>query len=251
MLQTYVMTRYVEEQERSQTMSKFGALNSVGVIVGPFLTTLLLAWSILAPLWAAMIILSLISVVIVFGFERSSTVQSAQQEHVLNAANTDSDFSIYQCSAWLLLGFSLYLAIVTVNLTTGFLSPGLFSHEYCTRRRIFFPVFFNCGYCTGGHAKPDFQISAMVSLSLVVGGGILSLTTALLISVQTEHIRIFQLVYILYGIAVACLIPAFTTGGGKRCTEVYASQSRQLVYRNPGPQFCFRPNLEYRLVSEA
>jgi MFS family permease len=120
MLQTYVMTRYVEEQERSQTMSKFGALNSVGVIVGPFLTTLLLAWSILAPLWAAMIILSLISLVIMFGFERNGSAQSAQQKHVLNAANTDSDFSIYQCCAWLLLGFSLYLAIVTVNLTAGF-----------------------------------------------------------------------------------------------------------------------------------
>lgn len=93
-------------------MSKFGALNSVGVIVGPFLTTLLLAWGIQAPLWAAMIILSLISLVIVFGFERSRTVQSAQQKHILNAVNTDSDFSIYQCSAWLLLGFSLALVYI-------------------------------------------------------------------------------------------------------------------------------------------
>ena len=35
-LQTYVMTRYADEQQRSQTMSTFGALNSVGVIVGLF-----------------------------------------------------------------------------------------------------------------------------------------------------------------------------------------------------------------------
>lgn len=45
--------------------------------------------------------------------------------------------------------------------------------------------------------------------------GILSLTAALLISVLTEHIRIFQFVYIIYGITVACLIPAFTTGAAK------------------------------------
>lgn len=79
-LQTYVMTRYTNEQQRSQTMSTFGALNSVGVIVGPFLTTLLLAWGILAPLWAAIIILSLISLVIVFGYERNSSLQSSKQD---------------------------------------------------------------------------------------------------------------------------------------------------------------------------
>lgn len=32
----------------------------------------------------------------------------------------DLDFSMQQCFVWLLLGFSLYLAIVTVNLTAGF-----------------------------------------------------------------------------------------------------------------------------------
>ena len=74
------MTRYTDEQQRSQTMSTFGALNSVGVIVGPFLTTLLLAWGILAPLWAAIIILSLISLVIVFGYERNSSLQSSKQD---------------------------------------------------------------------------------------------------------------------------------------------------------------------------
>lgn len=114
------MTRYTDEQQRSQTMSTFGALNSVGVIVGSFLTTLLLAWGILAPLWAAIIILSLISLVIVFGFERNSSLQSSKQDPELIETRRDLDFSMQQCFAWLLLGFSLYLAIVTVNLTAGF-----------------------------------------------------------------------------------------------------------------------------------
>lgn len=119
-LQTYVMTRYADEQQRSQTMSTFGALNSVGVIVGPFLTTLLLAWGILAPLWAAIIILSLISLLIVFGFEQNSPLQSSKQDPELIKTCRDLDFSMQQCFAWLLLDFSLYLAIVTVNLTAGF-----------------------------------------------------------------------------------------------------------------------------------
>ena len=213
-LQTYVMTRYVEEQERSQTMSKFGALNSVGVIIGPFLTTLLLAWGILAPLWAAIIILSLISLVIVFGFERSSTIQSAQQEHVLNAANTDSDFSIYQCSAWLLLGFSLYLAIVTVNLTAGFYIQDHF-HMSIAKGAVYFS---QCSLIVGiALVVMQSLISRYLQWSVyrLLWVGIFSLTAALLISVLTEHIRIFQFVYILYGIAVACLIPAFTTGAAK------------------------------------
>lgn len=213
-LQTYVMTRYVEEQERSQTMSKFGALNSVGVIIGPFLTTLLLAWSILAPLWAAMIILSLISLVIMFGFERNGSAQSAQQKHVLNAANTDSDFSIYQCSAWLLLGFSLYLAIVTVNLTAGFYIQDHF-HMSIAQGAVYFSLCF----LIVGIALVVMQslISRYLQWSVyrLLWVGILSLTATLLVSVLTEHIRIFQFVYILYGIAVACLIPAFTTGAAK------------------------------------
>ncbi|MCG2608395.1 MFS transporter [Acinetobacter sp. SM34] len=213
-LQTYVMTRYGEKQERSQTMSKFGALNSVGVIVGPFLTTLLLAWSILAPLWAAMIILSLISLVIVFGFERSSTVQSAKHEHTLNAVNTDTDFSIYQCSAWLLLGFSLYLAIVTVNLTAGFYIQDHF-HMSIAQGAVYFS---QCSLIVGiALVVMQSLISRYLQWSVyrLLWVGILSLTAALLISVLTEHIRIFQLVYILYGITVACLIPAFTTGAAK------------------------------------
>jgi len=43
-LQSYVMTRYIDETTRSQKMASFGALNSVGLILGPFLTTLLIIW---------------------------------------------------------------------------------------------------------------------------------------------------------------------------------------------------------------
>ncbi len=38
-LQSYVMTAFQSEQERSQNMAKFGALNSLGVVIGPLATT--------------------------------------------------------------------------------------------------------------------------------------------------------------------------------------------------------------------
>ncbi len=217
-LQTYVMTRYVDEQQRSRTMSKFGALNSVGVIVGPFLTTLLLAWGILAPLWAAMIILSLMSLVIVSGFERSSTIQSARQDSVLNQAHSDSDFSIRQSFAWLLLGFSLYLAIVTVNLTAGFYIQDHF-HMSIAQSAVYFS---RCSLIVGiALVIMQSLISKYLQWSVdrLLWVGILSMTAGLLISVLTQHIHIFQFAYILYGIAVACLIPAFTTGAAQNAPK--------------------------------
>lgn len=45
------------------------------------------------------------------------------------------------------------------------------------------------------------------------------MTAGLLISVLTQHIHIFQFAYILYGIAVACLIPAFTTGAAQNAPK--------------------------------
>ncbi|WP_312159679.1 MFS transporter [Acinetobacter sp.] len=218
-LQTYVMTRYADEQQRSQTMSKFGALNSVGVIIGPFLTTLLLAWGILAPLWAAIIILSLISLVIMFGFERSISLQSSQPDHLLIETNSTSDFSVQQCFAWLLLGFSLYLAIVTVNLTAGFYIQDHF-HMSIAQSAVYFS---QCSLIVGiALVVMQSLISKYLQWSVyrLLWVGILSMTAGLLISVLTEQIRIFQSSYILYGIAVACLIPAFTTGAAQNAPKM-------------------------------
>ena len=241
-LQTYVMTRYINEQERSQTMSKFGALNSVGVIVGPFLTTLLLAWGILTPLWAAMIILSLISLVIVFGFERNGSTHAAQQEHVSAAENTETDFSIYQCFAWLLLGFSLYLAIVTVNLTAGFYIQDHF-HMSIAQGAVYFS---QCSLIVGiALVVMQSLISRYLQWSVyrLLWVGILSLTAALLISVLTEQIRIFQFSYILYGIAVACLTPAFTTGAAKDAPKSLQTKVASWCTATQALSFVFGPIL--------
>ena len=45
--------------------------------------------------------------------------------------------------------------------------------------------------------------------------GMLMMGLGLTITTWTDHIRIFQVAYIFYGIAVACLMPAFTTGAAK------------------------------------
>lgn len=221
-LQTFVMTAYDSEQERSQTMSKFGALNSVGVVFGPFLTTVLLTWGMLTPLWASIFILASISAVIVFAFEQDEIqaqyhAPDMQIEDLLEPSNAPQ-FSISQCFPWLLLGFSLYLAIVTLNLTAGF----------------YIQDHFKMGIAQG--AVSFAQCSLIVGISLVVMQtliskylkwsvyqllwlGLVAMSAGLLISVFTQSLQIFQAAYVLYGIAVACLIPAFTTGAAQTAPQ--------------------------------
>ncbi|NWK75402.1 MFS transporter [Acinetobacter sp. SwsAc6] len=234
-LQTHVMTSYEEEQLRSKTMSKFGALNSVGVVFGPFLTTLLLAWGIMTPLWAAIAILSIISVVIVVLFdqqkpkdassENSISLESstlAQQEHAQHKKSTDTDeiqqdgqnFSLKRSMAWLVLGFSLYLAIVTVNLTAGFYIQDHFKTSVLQGATYF----SQCSLLVGiSLVVMQVLISKKLKWSVytLLWVGLVAMSIALWISVSTEHLRVFQLAYVLYGVSVACLIPAFTTGAAQ------------------------------------
>ncbi|RKG55061.1 MFS transporter [Acinetobacter cumulans] len=234
-LQTHVMTSYEEEQLRSKTMSKFGALNSVGVVFGPFLTTLLLAWGMMTPLWAAIAILSIISVVIVVLFdqqkpkdassENSISLESstlAQQEHAQHKKSTDTDeiqqdgqnFSLKRSMAWLVLGFSLYLAIVTVNLTAGFYIQDHFKTSVLQGATYF----SQCSLLVGiSLVVMQVLISKKLKWSVytLLWVGLVAMSVALWISVSTEHLRVFQLAYVLYGVSVACLIPAFTTGAAQ------------------------------------
>lgn len=235
-LQTYVMTSYEEEQLRSKTMSKFGALNSVGVVFGPFLTTLLLAWGMMTPLWAAIAILSIISVVIVVLFDQQkpkdassensisleSTSTLAQQEHAQHKKSTDTDeiqqdgqnFSLKRSMAWLVLGFSLYLAIVTVNLTAGFYIQDHFKTSVLQGATYF----SQCSLLVGiSLVVMQVLISKKLKWSVytLLWVGLVAMSIALWISVSTEHLRVFQLAYVLYGVSVACLIPAFTTGAAQ------------------------------------
>ena len=235
-LQTYVMTSYEEEKLRSKTMSKFGALNSVGVVFGPFLTTILLAWGMLTPLWTAIAILTVISVVIVVRFDQQekmhvspknsisaeSTSNFAKQEHVQQNKSTDADeveaeeqnVSLKRSMAWLVLGFSLYLAIVTVNLTAGFYIQDHFKTSIVQGATYF----SQCSLLVGiSLVVMQVLISKKLKWSVytLLWVGLVAMSVALWISVSTEHLRVFQLAYVLYGASVACLIPAFTTGAAQ------------------------------------
>src|SRR5690606_10385391 len=90
----------------------------------PFLTTLLLAWGMLTPLWVAFIIFALISLYIVLKFDRQEADVSDTSGQTITAESTTSThkeaFSLRNSMGWFGLGFSLYIAIVTVNLTAGF-----------------------------------------------------------------------------------------------------------------------------------
>lgn len=214
-LQTQVMTAYSHEQQRAQTMSKFGALNSVGVIMGPFLTTLLLAWGMLTPLLGAILILSLVSLVIVFGFKRDEIKPQAQPSNGVQAIeHARSNFSFKTIAAWLLLGFSLYLAIVTVNLTAGFYLQDHFEMSIA-QGAVYFA---QCSLIVGvSLVTMQMLISKYLDWSLqrLLWVGLLTMSAALLSSVLTTQLIIFQLSYVLYGIAVACLTPAFSTGAAQ------------------------------------
>ncbi|RLL45582.1 MFS transporter [Acinetobacter cumulans] len=230
-LQTHVMTSYEEEQLRSKTMSKFGALNSVGVVFGPFLTTLLLAWGMMTPLWAAIAILSIISVVIVVLFDQQKPKDASSENSIsLESTSTlaqqskslDSDevltegknFSLKRSMAWLVLGFSLYLAIVTVNLTAGFYIQDHFKTSVLQGATYF----SQCSLLVGiSLVVMQVLISKKLKWSVytLLWVGLVAMSIALWISVSTEHLRVFQLAYVLYGVSVACLIPAFTTGAAQ------------------------------------
>lgn len=53
------------------------------------------------------------------------------------------------------------------------------------------------------------------SLTQLLMVGLSSMLIGLILSIYTQQIVIFQLAYVFYGIAVACLMPAFTTGASQ------------------------------------
>ena len=189
----------------------------------------------MTPLWAAIAILSIISVVIVVLFdqqkpkdassENSISLESstlAQQEHAQHKKSTDTDeiqqdgqnFSLKRSMAWLVLGFSLYLAIVTVNLTAGFYIQDHFKTSVLQGATYF----SQCSLLVGiSLVVMQVLISKKLKWSVytLLWVGLVAMSIALWISVSTEHLRVFQLAYVLYGVSVACLIPAFTTGAAQ------------------------------------
>lgn len=242
-LQTYVMTYSGNEQARAKTMSKFGALNSVGVVFGPLLTTLLLAWGMTTPLWGAVIILGLISTIIVIGFDRSTqsalrTASSVSGDPLQEQIS--STFSFKQCFVWLMLGFSLYLAIVTLNLTAGFYIQDHFHMGIRDGAK----AFAQCSLIVGmSLALMQTLISKYLQWSVqrLLCVGLLSMLTGLIFSLSTTSLQIFQASYILYGISVACLIPAFTTGAAKTASQEHQAKIAGLCTATQALSFVIGP----------
>lgn len=262
-LQTYVMSQFSEEQQRSQNMAKFGALNSMGLILGPLLTTLLLGWGILTPLWAAIVLLSCISVYIFIQFDHSSTTtnhstdnkiskkQNIDDPHIdkneslnntLPFNKDDQSFAIRNSLIWLILGFSVYLAIVTLNLTAGFYIQDHFKMSI-QQSAIYFS---QCSLIVGiSLVTVQILISKYFKWSIqrLLSIGICSMLLGLVISIYTNQMIVFQLAYILYGISVACLIPAFTTGASQSVPQDAQAKIAGLCTATQALSFVFGPVL--------
>ena len=229
-LQSYVMTRYEEEKQRSQMMAKFGAFNSLGLILGPFLTTLLIVYGILIPMWLAVVILAILSILIVFFYQKNNhnSFEFLENPHQnptdlvnktldLNEqalAENQNNPQLNKAFIWLILGFSLYIAIVTLNLTAGFYIQDKF--KFSIEQSALY--FSQCSLIVGiALVTMQIAISKWLkwSLQLLLVVGLSAMLMGLLMSIYTQKVIIFQLAYIFYGIAVACLMPAFTTGASQ------------------------------------
>ncbi|WP_151802189.1 MFS transporter [Acinetobacter guillouiae] len=246
-LQSYVMMRYLDETTRSQKMATFGALNSAGLILGPFLTTLLIIWGILIPLWLAVLLLTVMSMLIVCLYQHNG--ENAQQSHSKSHAPNHSpltyhfdedqhiqdpllqkeisqqdsnhsqlvrlsDDDLRKSMIWLILGFSLYIAIITLNLTAGFYIQDKFQFNIQQSALYFSQCLLIVGIVS---VLMQIAISKWLNWSLtqLLMVGLISMLIGLILSIYTQQIVIFQLAYVFYGIAVACLMPAFTTGASQ------------------------------------
>ena len=105
-------------------------------------------------------------------FDRQEASFSHTQELAIPTENTtfsdNEAFSLRNSIGWFGLGFSLYIAIVTVNLTAGFLYTRSISNFDSAECNLFCPMFFNCRNILGDYANGDFQISTMVCAALIV-----------------------------------------------------------------------------------
>ena len=236
-LQSHVMTTFHTEKQRSQMMAKFGALNSLGLVFGPFLTTILILYGILIPMWLAVLLLALMSVLVILLFPKQAQhADGTDSQEILNKSknhlqknsepidhiiennqhNLDIEKNniIKKSIIWLVLGFSLYVAIVTLNLTAGFYIQDKFQLSI-QQSAIYFS---QCSLIVGiTLVLMQVAISKWLqwSLSTLLFVGLFSMLIGLMISIATDQIIIFQSAYIFYGVAVACLMPAFTTGASQ------------------------------------
>ncbi|AYA68950.1 MFS transporter [Acinetobacter sp. WCHA55] len=243
-LQSYVMTTFQSEQERSQNMAKFGALNSIGVVIGPLATTLLLTWSMLTPLWGAVAILTGMAVWIVLGFQAKQAPQVQEQADTTVKLDTlpTEKLQWSKLGIWLLLGFSLYVAIVTLNLTAGFYIQDRFHFD--TYQSAMY--FSQCSLIVGiALVLMQLAISKWFKWSIkqLLWVGLVTMVFGLMLSLSASQIWIFQAAYVFYGIAVACLIPAFTTGAAQTAPTTLQTKIASLCTATQALSFVFAPLL--------
>ncbi|QIO05757.1 MFS transporter [Acinetobacter shaoyimingii] len=256
-LQTYVMTSFADEKQRSQTMSKFGALNSLGLIFGPFLTTVLLVWGMLAPLWLSLVIFIVITILIFWKFDQenhsnvmtSSIVSENSSEsfkddllHFSNAQSTRTDFSFSKSFIWFALGLVLYIAVVTVNLTSGFYIQDQF-HVTPHQSAVYFS---QCSLIVGVTlVLMQTAISKWLhwSLQRLLWVGLVMMLMGITTTLFAQQIWVFQSAYVLYGISVACLLPAFTTGAAQSAPQHLQAKIASLCTATQALSFVIGPVL--------
>lgn len=219
-LQSYVMTESTETTTRSKQMALFGAMNSFGMIVGPLATSLLLYGGLLFPMWFAIALLTLVSLALIIFFKKKTDIKSDANKVLEQNSNTvlSQKNLIKQSLIWLALGFSTYVAIVTLNMTAGFYIQDKFFLSSQQSAVYFAQCMVVVGICL---VVTQLLIVKVIKLQLhsLVLIGILTMCFGLLLSLYAQNIVVFQGSYIFYGISVACLLPAFTTGAAQAVTQ--------------------------------
>lgn len=215
-LQSYVMTESAETTTRSKNMALFGVMNSFGMIVGPLATSLLLYGGLLFPMWFAVALLALVSLALSMFFKKTADIRSDADKTSEQSSNTvlNQQNIIKQSLIWLVLGFSTYVAIVTLNMTAGFYIQDKFFLSSQQSAVYFSQCMVVVGICL---VVTQLLIVKVIKLQLhsLVLIGILTMCFGLLLSLYAQSIVVFQASYIFYGISVACLLPAFTTGAAQ------------------------------------
>ncbi|ENU30238.1 hypothetical protein F991_02037 [Acinetobacter sp. CIP-A165] len=216
-LQSYVMQHVIDEQQRSQKMAMYGAMNSLGMIVGPFLTSVLLLGGILMPMWVAVILLVVFSLIITLYFQKDPVMCAVTAEKQQDITQADS-FSLKPALPWLILGFSTFVAIVTLNMTAGFYIQDHF--QLTTQQSA---IYFSQCMLIVGFSLVVTQVLIVkvmrLKLMALVLLGTFSMMIGLILSLYAVHIWIFQASYVFYGVGVASLLPAFTTGAAQSVAQ--------------------------------
>lgn len=144
------------------------------------------------------------------------------------------------------------MAIVTLNLTAGFYIQDQF--QISTQQSAIY--FAQCSLIVGiSLVIMQTAISRFLQWSVqrLLWTGLVFMMLGLLISIRTTQIHIFQSAYILYGLAVACLTPAFTTGAAQSAPRHLQAKIASFCTATQALSFVFGPLIStglYQLHSD-